>query len=224
MGLLNRAKDSQTEIENNIWNQFFNKVDSLDTGIDFAAVLFRYLTEYLEIEKAGLFLSSDNFSSYNCLQSKGYDKTTTNRLRLDNKVFDSDVFSILKMHNKPLCSTEVPSFLKDYMSTREFGLLEEIYWLPFFAEENLFSVIMITQWNNFAAENWNESFKIISSRYSKKIYNSRKALVVNTEDSARKPQKEVIESALRRYNGKDITIIKVNLMSLVNLLSGMKDG
>ncbi|QEN07407.1 hypothetical protein EXM22_05155 [Oceanispirochaeta crateris] len=223
MGLLNRAANSQIE-EESVWSQFFNKVESIGSSVDFAAILFRYLTESFNIDKASLFLINDDHSSYDCLLSKGYDITTTNRLRLDNHVMDSKEFSLLLQNKSPLCTTEVPLFLKNYMSSREFGLLEDIYWLPFVVNDHLYSVIMITQWASFVPDDWEDSFQIISSRYSSKIFNSRKVLLENPVHSQRKPLKDDIAMILAAYEGRDIAIIKINLQPLMNLLSQTDDG
>ncbi|WP_210411557.1 hypothetical protein [Oceanispirochaeta crateris] len=137
---------------------------------------------------------------------------------------DSKEFSLLLQNKSPLCTTEVPLFLKNYMSSREFGLLEDIYWLPFVVNDHLYSVIMITQWASFVPDDWEDSFQIISSRYSSKIFNSRKVLLENPVHSQRKPLKDDIAMILAAYEGRDIAIIKINLQPLMNLLSQTDDG
>jgi hypothetical protein len=163
MGLLDKARDSK--VPTGTGDDFFNKLDDLEKGVDYPVALFQQLINHFSIEKAALFFRSDSDESYTCLSSKGYDKTTTNRLRMDRHTADTSEFSSMLLNKNSLQSLEAVSFLKDYMSSREFGLIEEIQWLPFFHEEKIISVIMISQWKNFVPDNWHIIFNRISSLF-----------------------------------------------------------
>jgi len=218
MGLLDKATGSQTAFDLEL-EEFFNKLDAFESGIDFSILLFRNFTDYFDVRKAALFLLSENMSSFDCLLTKGYDKTTSNRLRLDENSNDSDEFIYFRMNKKPYCSRQIPLFLKDFMSTREYGLLDELYWLPFFAENNLIALIMISQWDNIVPATWPVIFEKICKRYSSTIFNGRKSLLKSSETSIPRVNKSDLAEFLDKHRGRNFIIIKINLNPLIALLS-----
>jgi len=218
MGLLDKAKGSQVKINPDL-NVLFSQLDSFESGIDFSIHLFRKLTEYLDIEKAALFLISENPNSFDCLLSKGYDKTTSNRLRLNENSHDSVEFLFFGNEKKSYHSVEPPPFLKDVMSSREYGLLDEIFWIPFIVSDGLFALIMISQWNSVFPDFWNDLFDSISSRYSLKIFNSRKSLLKQSPNTAARSYKTDLPDFIDKYRGRNTLILKIDLNPLIQLLS-----
>ncbi|MBF9015596.1 MULTISPECIES: hypothetical protein [unclassified Oceanispirochaeta] len=223
MGLLDRARDSQVPV-NGTGDDFLQKLHNLEKGVDYPVVLFQQLINHLSIEKAAVFLKSDSDDSFNCLSSKGYDKTTTNRLRMDRHTIETTEFTSMLEQKNSLVTSQATHFLKEYMSSREFGLIEEIHWLPFFHENRIICIIMISQWHNFVPDDWQNLFNNISSRFSQNVFNSRKALVVQGNTNVRRPGKVELLDKLKALAGKDVYIIEVDLSPLIKMLMNIKEG
>lgn len=223
MGLLDRARDSQVPV-NGTGDDFLQKLHNLEKGVDYPVVLFQQLINHLSIEKAAVFFRSDSDDSFNCLSSKGYDKTTTNRLRMDRHTVETTEFTSMLTKKNSLVTAQTAHFLKEYMSSREFGLIEEIHWLPFFHENKIICIILISQWQNFVPDNWQTLFNSISSRFSLNVFNSRKALVLQCETNVRRPGKEELLDKLKALAGKDVYIIEVDLSPLIKMLMNLKEG
>lgn len=222
MGLLDKANDSRVPID--IREDFFKELNNLEKAVDYPVALFQKLINYFSIEKAALFFKSDSDESYNCLSSKGYDKTTTNRLRMDRHTSESSEFTSMLASKNCLHSQQAASFLKDFMSSREFGLIEEMQWLPFFFEEKIISIIMISQWKNFLPDDWEITFNNISNRFSENIFNSRKALVNKTDTNVRRLGKIELIEKLKSLTIGDVYLIEVDLSPLIKMLMNLKEG
>jgi len=222
MGLLDKARDSQNNISSGL-NTLYKTLNSIQPGVDFSAQLFRYLIDFLEIEKAALFFISEKPRSFECLLTKGYDKTTSNRLRLDENCSESGEFSFFNSERKAFHSAEAPLFLKDYMSSREFGLLEDIYWLPFFVDDEMIALIMISHWNGIIPDSWESIFQAVSMRYSKTIFDSRKSLVKSPVAVSGRVSRQDLEDLFKGLAGRNVVIVKIDLNPLILLLS-RKDG
>ncbi len=221
MGLLDRARISQTGEQK---QDFLAHLVNLDKGVDFPVVLFKKLVAHYSVDKGALFFTDSN-GSFSCLSSKGYDKTTTNRLRLDPEAAESRDFKVMTSEGRSLCTSVEPSFLKDFMSSREFGLLETIYWIPFIKEEKLFSLIMISQWNGVEPENWEVLFNGISEKLATALFNSRKSLVQSQGgDSRKRPREQEIRENLEKRESGEYYLMEVNLEMLIQSLLKLREG
>ncbi|MDC7233423.1 MAG: hypothetical protein PQJ58_09325, partial [Spirochaetales bacterium] len=175
-------------------------------------------------EKGAVFLKSEHDNSYNCLSSTGYDKTTTNRLRLDANSTQNSAFTSMQSDKKSTRGTEAVSFLKDFMSSREFGLIEEIFWLPFFHANEIYSLIMISDWKGMIPDDCMTLFNRISTDFSQKMYNSRRALSRQDNTETRTSGKQDLLATFKGLSGRDVFIIEVNLKPLISELLSRKKG
>ena len=225
MGLLDRAKSTLPEPEEG-WIQFIKTLDSLNKGVDFSIALYRSVISYFDIEKSALFFRSDNNSNdFKCLSSQGYDKTTGNRLRLDERAVDSDVFNLLNSDRRcGLNQASSLSFFSDYFSSREFGLLEDLYWISFQYDGEVICLIMISQWKSFPPSNWKESFYDISRRYSYQVYESRKPLSGHESVSIEKIDDQSIKQFIMNRQMPDVHIFAIDLSVLIEQLVNVNVG
>lgn len=223
MGLLDRARDSQVQ-EYSAWEDLIQNLQKLTPGVDYPVVLFQQLTNYLSIQKGALFFRSDRGGLYECLSSRGYDKTTTSRLRMDSNTSDSDDFKEMLAETKCKLSNQGSPHLKEYMSSREFGLIDTIYWLPFFIENNIICVIMISEWKNLVPENWEDLFNRISREFSFNVYSSRKSLMKQDKTSARRLTRDELLKKINSLNMEHVFLIEVDLSPLIKLLMDLKEG
>ena len=186
MGLLDKAEKSQNNekalIENvekssldELSNEIYKKISSIKPGVDYGTIIFGILTKTLKISKAVLFFGSEK-SFYN-LCSTGYDITTNHRLRLDNKFLENNEIRKSLSLKKPFILEKLPEEMKDFFSIREYGLLENVYIIPFWYETRMASILMITEWENFLPENWETFFLAISGIVSTPLSKSRMALL-----------------------------------------------
>lgn len=223
MGLLEKARDSRIH-ENDIWDDLFQKLQKLEAGVDFPVVLFQQIINFLSIQKAALFFRSENEDHFECMSSKGYDKTTTRRLRMDRNITESTEFQSMLSDKRSTLSQKASPYLKDYMSSREFGLIEEIHWLPFFYNDKIICIIMMSQWNSLVPENWQEVFDRISTLFSLNLYTSRKLLINQNENGARRPGREELLKRITALNTEDFFLIEIDLTDLLKMLMDLKDG
>lgn len=215
MGLLDRASSSQSPDNK---PDFLSSLMNLERGVDFPVVLFQKIVHRYRVEKGALFFSSSR--GFTCLSSRGYDKTTTNRLRLDASASESAEFAEMLSTRGSLKSSGGPTTLKEYMSSREFGLLENIFWLPFFREDSIFCIILISQWGGIEPGNWSVDFNGISANMSEPLFNSRKSLAV--EKSEKRPGKNDLVEKLE--NLEDAFLIEINLAPLIKSIIDIREG
>ena len=225
MGLLDRAQETLPAVEDE-WIHFIRTLESLNRGVDFSLALFREMNHYFSIDKSALFFrTEEGDSDFICLSSRGYDKTTSNRLRLDKRVIDSDFFISLSDNRKPLQNnSQDVSFFKDYFSSREYGLMETLYWLPFFSENRIVCLIMISQWEAFPEDEWESRFSEISRLFSDIIYNSRKALINTEKTSGIKVSDSVLRDFIMNRSNPEVFLISVELTPLVEKLFNNGSG
>ena len=219
MGLLERARETLPEIEEE-WIQFIKSLEKLNRGVDFSIALYRQFLNYFEIEKSALFFrTEENPEGLKCLSSMGYDKTTSNRLRLDERAMDSDFFHSLNTEKRSLLSHSCDlSFFSDYFSSREFGLMEDLFWLPFIYGDGVVSLIMVSQWKSFPPDNWESRFAEISRRFSDYIYLSRKALSAQKPASVQKISDESLRLFIMERSNPDVHLFAIDLSQLIDKL------
>ena len=236
MGLLDKA--STTQGSNNTpgekgcdGNNSLGEYDSLilrikeqKTSLDYGTQIYRIISQYLSIKKGILFYKADDHENYTCLCSNGYDITTNNRLRIDSGFFDErEIRNNLSLRKPFKLGASLP-YLKNFFSTREFGMIEEMYLIPVFENTVLISIIIITEWNDYEPENWVDLFQIISNEIAKPLRKSRMALVDKEseyEQSAKIDHEILLKERLSSVKDK-LILIKLNLSSLLKNL--LEDG
>lgn len=137
MGLLSRAigvrGQSGSGPERGVSTQNESRKDYL-----YPQVLFAELAETLNIRKGALFLKEAGDGCFYPMVIKGYDKTTTLRIRIPGDTIpaaDGLYYSD---------SAAGFDYLRPYMSSREFGLLEYLWILPIKHGDEPFALLFIS--------------------------------------------------------------------------------
>ncbi|OQY33806.1 MAG: hypothetical protein B6241_07080 [Spirochaetaceae bacterium 4572_59] len=183
MGLLDRVRYSQSlslspETSLNAdYSNIFGRMQNLTNSIDYASNFFKILCESLQIQKAVLFYKSQEQDSYLNLCSSGYDVTTNNRLRLEKSFFQESSIRDSLSAKLPFFIEDPSPLLMNYFSTREYGMIEEMYFIPIFHKEELIALILISEWTELVPDRWMPLFKRIAETVSWPLLNSRKVLV-----------------------------------------------
>jgi hypothetical protein len=225
MGLLDRARETRPAEEEE-WTRFIRDLDTLNRGVDFSIALYRQFIRYFDIEKSALFFRiEEGADDFKCLSSVGYDKTTVNRLRLDKRAVDSEFFHALASEKRAVVSSSSElSFFSDYFSSREFGLMEDLYWLPFVYNGGIVCLIMVSQWNSFPPDKWELQFSEISRRFSDYIFISRRALPVQKGVSGKRISGELIRRFVEGRGDTDIHLFAIDMTALIERLMDVKVG
>ncbi len=224
MGLLTKAISVETgaEFQDELWTQFLSNARELPPTLDYPALLFKKIVDFFRMEKAALFFKLPGKNAYRLLASRGYDKTSANRMRLDEKATQSEFFKTLKKHKEALKLKEPPSWLKEFCSSREFGLFEELYWLPFVAEEKIIALILVSQWKDLEPPQWFKRFQAIQEEFSPSVWNSRKALRNSEGMPKEKFSREYLQNYCKQIQGTEAYIITLDLAPVIKQLNTMQ--
>lgn len=234
MGLLDKARNTQSsssapetvqtpEINhNNEYSEIFVRIKNLANSIDYASNLFRILCETVLLEKAVLFYKSEEQENFLNLCSSGYDVTTNNRLRLDKSFFlDARIQNYLS-EKRPFLMKEPSSLLMDYFSTREYGMVEEMYYIPIYHKAELIALILITEWRGPVPEQWISLFRNIAESVSNPLFNSRKVLVntdVKYDETVSIDHEREITKLIKAQKDREFYFINLNLSHLMEELT-----
>ena len=237
MGLLDRARDAQTRDypvpaaaeaspAESDFNRVINELTALEPGLDYGAVLFRQTVENLAIDKGALFLQSGDGHDYYCLCNRGYDKTTSSRLRLEKDFFSNPSVQKGFEKSQPFTVKAPCPFLKDYFSNREYGLIEEIHIIPFNHNNSLFSLMLVTEWSELIPLGWEDLMRSLSLKTSEILFNSRLALISpsDSEYAGTAEIRRIISEILEEKPEQEMLFIRLSLDNLLNELTGSAGG
>ena len=240
MGLLDKANSTHLKqnspdvnsvnepTESDILPILIDEIKQLPLTVDFGTQFFRLLCKNYSIAKAVLFFKSNEENIFNSLCSSGYDITTSNRLRLDKSFFtDKNIIENLS-RGLPFLLPKPDCLLKGFFSLREYGLLEEIYFVPVYQDKDLLSLILISEWNEFPPSAWTEQFQSISETVSLPLRKSRMALV-NSEikydiDEDIPDLEDSLRTIMRSADSNDLYLIELNLSILFRELLNENSG
>jgi hypothetical protein len=236
MGLLDKARDSQIKpasspVEKDSlgkdFSLFLKRLDSQPISLDYGSQVFKILSDVFGIEKGALFFEFDENRNFISLCSNGYDITTNNRLRLNYSFFEDDKIASFLSKRDPFILEEPPPILNDIFSTREFGMIEEMYFIPIVLQGKLFSLLMITAWKEFLPEDWATVFAMAADRISLPLSKSRMALIrdrVQYGENQEVDYKQLLQESLSGNTDSGYYIIKLNVTSLIEALLKEQDG
>lgn len=233
MGLLDKARNTQSlspypesvkipDInQNKEDSKIFERIRNLNNSIDYASNFFRLFCESLRIQKAVLFYKSEEQNSFLNLCSSGYDVTTNNRLRLDEAFFQDSLIHDSISKKLPFFIEDPSPLLKDYFSTREYGMIEEMYFLPVFHKEELITIILISEWKELVPDRWISLFKRVAETVCTPLLNSRKVLLntdVKYDETVTIDQKSAITEVVEAQKDSGLYFICLNLSHLMEVL------
>ena len=233
MGLLDKARNTQTlssapkienipvEGRNQEYPDLIRRIKSLSNSIDYASNFFKLLCETILINKGVFFYQSDEQDSFINLCSCGYDVTTNSRLRLDESFFQESIIRNKLSEKLPFLINDPSPVLKNYFSTREYGMIEEMYFLPLYHGDKLIALLLVTEWKELVPDHWMELFRTVSDTVSGPLLNSRKVLVEASEkyDETETINHEVaVTELINELKERDLYLITLNLIHLMDKL------
>lgn len=231
MGLLDKARNTQSiypELikvpdinKNEDDSNIFGRMHNLKNSIDYASNFFRIFCESLRIQKAVLFYKSEEQNSFLNLCSSGYDITTNNRLRLDESFFKESLIHDSISKKLPFFIEDPSPLLKDYFSTREYGMIEEMYFIPVFHREELITLILVSEWKELVPDRWIPLLKKIAETVSTPLLNSRKVLLntdVKYDETVIIDQEAAITEVIEAQKASELYLICLNLSHLMEVL------
>ncbi len=224
MGLLVKALSTDFGYRDDPWEEFLAEARTLPLSLDYPSVLFTKLVNFLKISKAALFFKIPEGDGYKLLGAKGYDKTSSNRMRLPLHVMDTDFFRSLEKRKQALKMNKPPLWLKEFCSSREFGLFEELYWLPFVTDGKITALILVSEWEDMEDKRWFSRFQSIQKEFSASIWNSRKALREAPSVPEHKISREYLQNCCREMGASTPYIISMDLNPVIKELNTMQSG
>ena len=230
MGLLDKANNTHIKSESPLGSSFsrlISDIKALSSSVDYSTQIFRLICNHFSIEKAVLFFKSDEINNFISLCSSGYDITTNNRLRLDRNFFLDERIAANLSLGEPFCLDNPSPLLKDFFSLREYGLIDEMCFVPVFQEDELIALFVITEWNEFIPEDWTRDFREISETVSLPLLKSRRSLVnsdIKYDEDESPDQENTLRKILASEVKDDLYLIELNLSSLFKDLLSEKSG
>lgn len=138
------SKDSSTGYLKNIDGQLLcATIENLDRDFEAPVRLFSLLKKDLLIEKGAILLYESEQESFLPWGITGFDETTQHRLRIPGNLIQDIIEKNLS--SRFFIDTDGKNRLKPFFSIREFSMLDSLLVFPFFSEDALIALLLITE-------------------------------------------------------------------------------
>lgn len=204
MGLLQKAAEQSIhnpQKRESLFPQIESRLSEVKHTVEFYPALFKELVNLFKIEKGALLLREGDIFTLSSII--GYDITTGNRLRLENKEY------------KDFKTSNNLEIFEQYFSIREFVTLEQISLYPFISNNKIEGLLLISEFQTERSPDKEEIegyVKILAT-----LFGDNPLKKLQKVDSQNSDTKVTIKNTLQRVKHADnrVIFIKLNVNDLV---------
>ena len=188
---------------------------SLPDGVELPSQLFSLLIARLGIQKGALLLFDPLRMVYAPWASRGYDPTTTHRMRIS--LGASESWNALA-NGSPMLLTDPPALAayQPYFSSRESSSVSRLLLVPFIAEEKLIAVLLVTDLASPFSDDQGllQCLSQVSREGSNRVYAARASRLTDAGIVAARPDASPGDEASRFISALGTASPRILLLSL----------